>query len=178
MVSRTVSAASTCFNPRSRTGSDFDVHIQRRFLIELQSTLPHGERPELFKITWADVDLLQSTLPHGERPPSRRWKNAATMLQSTLPHGERPMQRSLHQRGSEASIHAPARGATQTHGLTAHNHRCFNPRSRTGSDVQELAAKVDELGFNPRSRTGSDCGPFLPLPRNDIQGIFRAGHVS
>ena len=59
-------------------------------------------------------------------------------------------------RSCRASIHAPARGATCGHGSVKARADCFNPRSRTGSD----------------------CGPFLPLPRNDIQGIFRAGHVS
>ena len=32
----------------------------------------------------------------------------------------------------------------------------FNPRSRTGSDLDNPEGMVDMCDFNPRSRTGSD----------------------
>ena len=32
----------------------------------------------------------------------------------------------------------------------------FDPRSRTGSDVAQLALKLFDVGFDPRSRTGSN----------------------
>ena len=100
-------------------------------------------------------DRLQSTLPHGER---QEQIDAIHRAQRFNPRS-RTGSDNHHQGGRlrrRASIHAPARGATRGF---------VRKLCRPGS-------------FNPRSRTGSDCGPFLPLPRNDIQGIFRAGHVS
>ena len=35
-------------------------------------------------------------------------------------------------------------------------HRCFNPRSRTGNDKKDLVHAALNDGFNPRSRTGND----------------------
>ena len=77
-----------------------------------------------------------------------------------------------------ASIHAPARGATSPRQRAYPGPRCFNPRSRTGSDLNAVGpGRLDMLlqstlphgerpvqwavfllgeSFNPRSRTGSD----------------------
>ena len=77
----------------------------------LQSTLPHGERHIwLYKSTapW----VLQSTLPHGERHPRLKQAARPEQLQSTLPHGERLLVELAILDHAEASIHAPARGAT------------------------------------------------------------------
>ena len=85
---------ATCFNPRSRTGSDFLVVPALMSSKALQSTLPHGERLAGER-HMGELRSLQSTLPHGERP--RPSNEAAThrLLQSTLPHGERPFQPTL-----------------------------------------------------------------------------------
>ena len=79
-----------CFNPRSRTGSDYasaidcdsvsmvSIHAPARGATHaiastvimsrwFQSTLPHGERPETSVRSDRYVSLFQSTLPHGER---------------------------------------------------------------------------------------------------------------
>ena len=79
--------------------------------------------------------MFQSTLPHGERQRSTSGKTIAIKFQSTLPHGERrktqTMLKHFHcfnprsRTGSDGqalfwcavclvSIHAPARGATQS----------------------------------------------------------------
>ena len=61
--------AQRSFNPRSRTGSDVLGPCSRRRGGRFQSTLPHGERrstPAFF----VAPSLFQSTLPHGERPRS------------------------------------------------------------------------------------------------------------
>ncbi len=55
-------------------------------------------------------------------------------FQSTLPRGERPSRTAA----------------------TARSPRCFNPRSRAGSDNSHLSQIVTKSGFNPRSRAGSD----------------------
>ena len=56
-------------------------------------------------------------------------------LQSTLPHGERRERERPPDGYTWASIHAPARGATTWPSISSPRARCFNPRSRTGSDV-------------------------------------------
>ena len=103
------------FNPRSRTGSDYHNNHWCELFMELQSTLPHGERP-VCQIICGGCD--------GFNPRSRTGSDAATpppsvkicKLQSTLPHGERRMPTASTSTCLLASIHAPARGAT----LTAH----------------------------------------------------------
>ena len=101
--------SSSCFNPRSRMGSDFDDNLvddNGKF----QSTLPHGERPHsctshgmpldvsihapAWGATHASVakrspTLFQSTLPHGERLLMQVNATSWNKFQSTLPHGER-----------------------------------------------------------------------------------------
>ena len=104
-------AALCDFNPRSRTGSDdlalvycpvlsISIHAPARgatvgfhkitlFLLEFQSTLPHGER-RVKAVPAVRHHLFQSTLPHGERPLDAASPAAERKFQSTLPHGERP----------------------------------------------------------------------------------------
>ena len=76
-----------------------------------QSTLPHGERPQLAG-RLDELEKFQSTLPHGERLTIHYLPPSYTMFQSTLPHGERPRQTQQAQQASGVSIHAPAWGAT------------------------------------------------------------------
>jgi hypothetical protein len=78
------------------------------------------------------------------------------MFQSTLPHGERLCLKFIVTLPIVVSIHAPARGATNYITGLDFNSRCFNPRSRTGSDGEMNDTGADTTGFNPRSRTGSD----------------------
>ena len=54
------------------------------------------------------------------------------------------------------SIHAPAWGATGARLSAAALKKYFNPRSRVGSDHDDIYTKVGEFDFNPRSRVGSD----------------------
>ena len=56
------------------------------------------------------------------------------------------------------SIHAPARGATWLSHPVRGFSRCFNPRSREGSDRFPDGTVHGWRCFNPRSREGSD--PF------------------
>ena len=128
-------ARSWSFNPRSRTGSDCIGTWLVSRTAQLQSTLPHGERPASRK-RFISSRVLQSTLPHGERPsPTKKYLRGLSLqstlphgerhrsamplrackrLQSTLPHGERPMAQQEQARQQLASIHAPARGATNS----------------------------------------------------------------
>ncbi len=122
----------------------------------LQSTLPHGER-RWTTASCSASSMLQSTLPHGERPrrlgpagstqgasihaPARRATRESMTasccvmaLQSTLPCGER----------QEQQCPRPLKNMLQStlpHGERLRSFRkfsifmCFNPRSRTGSDM-------------------------------------------
>ena len=64
--------------------------------------------------------------------------------------------------GLDISIHAPAKGATIS-ALRFFLPSChFNPRSREGSDMTVTLRSFSETNFNPRSREGSD-GPYTAL---------------
>ena len=59
------------------------------------------------------------------------------LFQSTLPRGERPKTLNFFTHIRAVSIHAPARGATVSRCWKARPGRCFNPRSREGSDASK-----------------------------------------
>jgi len=77
-----------------------------------QSTRPHGarRRPGMWS-GWSFV--FQSTRPHGARPSSPPKASCASRFQSTRPHGAR-LDQFQFIADELVSIHAPARGATQT----------------------------------------------------------------
>ena len=103
-----------------------------------QSTLPRGER-QLMYSRWNQRLLFQSTLPRGERhylktlyflcfcfnPRSRAGSDADgtrtffkfVVFQSTLPRGERPAASCFPLYFLYVSIHAPARGATESNSI-------------------------------------------------------------
>ena len=78
----------TCFNPRSRAGSEDG----RYYEFNIGST-------------------FQSTLPRGERNKHQDLRFRHTRFQSTLPRGERRRLFVLYYTDETVSIHAPARGA-------------------------------------------------------------------
>ena len=148
----------------------------RRSTVELQSTLPRGER----QITGPWPCSLRSFNPRSRAgSDSGRYgsRHPQGQLQSTLPRGERRDNHARHCPGGgfnprsragsdyidldhldvldDASIHAPARGATATKSCC---NRCksFNPRSRAGSDCVGATSAPKPQSFNPRSRAGSD----------------------
>ena len=98
----------------------------------------------------------------GSDPINPAYESQEIPFQFTLPRGERPPP-SSRLRWWGVSIHAPARGATNTYSDIPHNI-CFNSRSREGSDC--FFDTATNLGhcFNSRSREGSDCQvPLLCL---------------
>ena len=145
----------SCFNPRSRVGSDGVSSIGNFILGQFQSTLPRGERQNRIIMTTIKkgfnprsrvgsdsvklYDIIyeagvQSTLPRGERRARERIGNDITMFQSTLPRGERPDYIATADKSTWVSIHAPAWGATRRVERTISGQSSFNPRSRVGSD--------------------------------------------
>ena len=155
-VPSSLAPASCGFDPRSRTGSDgracgphegarVSIHAPARGATtsaaaqgspvdRFRSTLPHGERRTISPTISIPI-RFRSTLPHGERPPMAHALPFASRFRSTLPHGERPAAR------AESPIGYVFR-STLPHG-ERHRHPspatcadpCFDPRSRTGSDL-------------------------------------------
>ena len=221
---RSVADASG-FDPRSRTGSDrrsacdwlrgiaVSIHAPARGATSqsqrsalgsqrFRSTLPHGERPADFDSMQRCADVSIHAPARGATRRQRCREPSMTMFRSTLPHGERPMRIAAtshasmrfdprSRTGSDVdrcrsridmrcvSIHAPARGATESRAALTVAHDSFDPRSRTGSDAAgsqltcalqmfrstlphgERPASCQWLSsyrqrFDPRSRTGSD----------------------
>ena len=159
-----------------------------------QSTRPHGARPRTrapFSMIFVSIhapargatnSLYVTPYFQSFNPRARTGRDkflmmtfASPMFQSTRPHGARPdyMYRLIL---LLVSIHAPARGATDIRSVIV-SDACFNPRARTGRDLQEAfhdnrlwvsihaPARGATSGnlrawalicFNPRARTGRD----------------------
>ena len=120
-----------------------------------QSTRPHGARHALLTAQ-AESDSFNPRARTG-RDFQRSWHcRTQQPFQSTRPHGARPASCIQCSLCVEVSIHAPARGATQS----AHAHHrprhCFNPRARTGRDFPVANCAGVVVSFNPRARTGRD----------------------
>ncbi len=143
---------------------------------QFQSTLPHGERQI--------VRLLLHAQPLVSIHAPARGATTRTPFGILYSSGFNPRSRTGSDETSiyflflqVVSIHAPARGATRFPGIKSdqyrfqstlphgerhstrlffHRTRCFNPRSRTGSDSICSGSRPSRYCFNPRSRTGSD----------------------
>ena len=98
------------------------------------------------------------------------------IFQSTLPRGERLEDWEQETDSYYISIHAPARGATNSTLFFASLFVYFNPRSREGSDGVTYVFRRDRHYFNPRSREGSDSPACLPaLRRSRFQSTLPRG---
>ena len=145
--------------------------------VQFQSTLPRRER--LWSSTVSScIAIFQSTLPRRERPSSGVTPHRPAPFQSTLPRRERRLPERCVQPCRIISIHAPAKGATESlvrvvgrNTISIHApakgatspircdfvpNRHFNPRSREGSDQAHGSLIQTACNFNPRSREGSD----------------------
>ena len=132
------------FNPRSREGSDINVNT---FIYIIRDFNPRSR--EGSDCTWQLISVLD------------------LLFQSTLPRGERRGNDKQGIQKCRISIHAPARGATDSLIFLCYNLINFNPRSREGSDLHpdytDLPLYPD---FNPRSREGSDDGKISSVTSN------------
>jgi len=109
----------------------------------------------LFLVSRAII-TFQPTHPHGVRRSSIRRCRCRASFQPTHPHGVRRNPIAAPLGGSGVSTHAPARGATLPAPARRRLISSFNPRTRTGCDVELAAIISEEEGFNPRTRTGCD----------------------
>jgi len=121
------------FNPRSRAGSDPVISPNSTPAILFQSTLPRGERL-LLRDGMADLRLVSIHAPARGATTRRGVSLARFWFQSTLPRGERLPRPQRPGDPWSVSIHAPARGATSSPPIHTSLPFGFNPRSRAGSD--------------------------------------------
>ena len=91
-------------------------------------------------------DQVSIHAPAGGATSSRPASFSTVVFQFTLPRGERPFR-------------GPRRG----------RRRCFNSRSRGGSDIRNVGPNIGIIRFNSRSRGGSDTEEF---------GTFYGANVS
>ena len=156
---------------------------------EFQSTFPRGERLQKWLNPYP-VSEFQSTFPRGERHQAYNYNSGSYTFQSTFPRGERHMARQGLIDSVVISIHVPARGTTKevhyrvsvegfqsTFPRGERPRKCttecllrdFNPRSREGNDINDIAVGKTMPHFNPRSREGNDKGDmFAEVPAEDI----------
>ena len=160
----TITRSRACFNPRTREGCD--ALYSTRFMSSqvLQSTHPRrvrrrGLTPSL------TVSLLQSTHPRRVRLSGVMMGLSSSLLQSTHPRRVRRsvLQLRLHLR--QASIHAPAKGATSCGAWLSRRHTSFNPRTREGCDSFQNRVLTAGCCFNPRTREGCDAQKRRTLHR-------------
>ena len=168
-----------CFNPRARAGRDQKVMMPNVIRKLFQSTRPRGARPWTGRISRKAVKF-QSTRPRGARHTVRRADyvsgrgfnpraragrdrvfamdiSCAHAFQSTRPRGARPDVTNQSVTQAVVSIHAPARGATNTDNTINHAACSFNPRARAGRDLAKAKLCNYQIHcFNPRARAGRD----------------------
>ena len=132
----TTNTHNTGFNPRSREGSDSKLYSLGDISRSFQSTLPRGERPFNMSSHSRRIFVSIHAPARGATAAPPRTHPDQRPFQSTLPRGERLHDPDCAPPGHPVSIHAPARGATFTCLLSCFPFKCFNPRSREGSDNQ------------------------------------------
>ena len=140
------------FNPRSREGSDYVVRLWcHEYAISIHAPA-RGATIYISGLIFVPVISIHAPARGATFTPP-----AFLSASSTI------------------SIHAPARGATYP-SLAAHSRNVyFNPRSREGSDTQDVAKSAHNTDFNPRSREGSDidAGARLQLLKISIHAPAR-----
>ena len=110
---------------------------------------------------YAPDNKFQSTRPYGARLCKisvRKYRLGA--FQSTRPYGARPMTLfgSVHRQ--TVSIHAPVRGATLSLGKRSSILPCFNPRARTGRDLDISPAYLELMPVSIHAPVRGATNPF------------------
>ena len=172
----------TCFDPRSRAGSDHPDRRRAEDVGAVSIRAPARGATVLQKLGEDEDVLFRSALPRGERQQHAHMFTNTLMFRSALPRGERLQKdreglvsgvvsirapargatRPLRQAGRlrvGVSIRAPARGATCRQSQAARWRSRFDPRSRAGSDLalkRRPGLAWTRCRFDPRSRAGSD----------------------
>src|SRR5271165_1588342 len=123
--------------------------------VEFRSALPRGERRSCSGMPFCR-QTFRSALPRGERPRGQcNWIDGPG-FRSALPRGER-QGRPLLRINMYSFRSALPRGERPTASPNSRPWKCFDPRSRAGSDHKVAAFGHGYLCFDPRSRAGSDA---------------------
>ena len=146
-----------CFNSRSRMGSDIAGTTTGIALV----VSIHAPAWGATRVRTLGVDLFVVSIHAPAWGATRKSLGLEEfcLFQFTLPHGERPSALHAYLVAEEVSIHAPAWGAT-SRPAGPRPSRCFNSRSRMGSDLRPRRGPKGPASFNSRSRMGSDQNPF------------------
>ena len=168
--------------------------------LEFQSTPPHGGRPKTSKICQGIPSVVSIHAPARGATGCHCWPTSGHSETRVSIHAPARgatfnVPDSAPQGASVVSIHAPARGATRPLKTLAERSSCtwcFNPRPRTGGDLQakginarrgigmfqstpphggrplfsrRICAVSPHCCFNPRPRTGGDgeCPRYVHL---------------
>ncbi len=143
------------FNPRSREGSDCFLLLSGYVSKNFNPRSREGS-DSFFHPTRSPVVRFQSTLPRGERLSVLEDIKIAHDISIHAPARGATESRVTKNNIIVISIHAPARGATMTSPGSRWPIGYFNPRSREGSDGTTPWRFIVWKDFNPRSREGSD----------------------
>ena len=144
-----------CFNPRARAGRDGSNGVDRNDVISFQSTRPRGARQRESRPS-GKLNLFQSTRPRGARRAGRVRVRRRVWVSIHAPARGATQSAPQTILRSAVSIHAPARGATECADATDPSVGCFNPRARAGRDGRNTPKKCARNCFNPRARAGRD----------------------
>ena len=168
------------FNPRSREGSDLSFKNFLNSAIYFNPRSREGSDGTTFA-TFAAFRLFQSTLPRRERRRFLHKPHLIRRFQSTLPRRERRYTARHTHSWVLISIHAPAKGATESWERACAPLRNFNPRSREGSDQREIMnAFVRIISIHAPAKGATvdlvynlaDCVFQSTLPRRERQHLL------
>ncbi len=101
-----------CFDPRPRTGGDFNVTVPPRSTVTFRSAPPHGGRPVCGSVTKRSLQF-RSAPPHGGR---RQGADSASIPKcfDPRPRTGGDVRGQIQRQFQNVSIRAPARGATSS----------------------------------------------------------------
>ena len=145
---------SQCFNPRLRTGGDFLMVSVPLHQLKFQSTPPHGRRQGIGRsATTAEVVSIHASAREATMP-------SASLASSSF-----------------VSIHASAREATNPVALLGCTVACFNPRLRTGGDIEGMSwnGGILDVSIHASAREATFAGGFSCWARYCFNPRLRTG---
>src|SRR5271165_4578578 len=169
------------FDPRSRAGSDLAETEVQQHPVEVSIRAPARGATRMSISPSSRVTGFRSALPRGERPDSAL-RSICPDVSIRAPARGATIGRAPVALDSLVSIRAPARGATRVVRKSSRLVRCFDPRSRAGSDSHAELPSCDCCTFRsalPRGErrlqrppVGMDVHQFRSaLPRGERLGI-------
>ena len=125
------------FNPRSRTGSDFRLATRKRHSPVSIHAPARGATCAFRAVCSPPLVSIHAPARGATYITNKRRPRKNVSIHAPA-RGATNALHILSRYNLPVSIHAPARGATPTARSCRCCHTCFNPRSRTGSDLVSL----------------------------------------